>query len=301
MEAVHKSVLLDECLRILSPEGSPFEKDTLMIDCTQGEGGHSYAFLKAYPNLHVIGLDADPVIQERAKERLKDFEGRVSFRNVWFDEYFGDYREERRPNLILFDLGLSSYHYEMGGRGFSFRYDEALDMRLNPGLKQTASDVVNTMSEKALSDLIFEYSEERYSRSIAKRIVEARRTQKIRSSKELADIVYSATPAEYHRRRVRPATKTFMALRIYVNGELERLRRVLPEAFGTLLSGGKMAFITFHSLEDRIVKNYFRDIARAGCADILTKHVVMPSAQEKAVNAASRSARLRAVRRCQEL
>ena len=316
MEIIHTPVLLQETLQFLSPVGEPFENSAVMIDSTLGEGGHSEAFLTKYNGLRIIGLDADRKIQARAKERLACFGDRMNFRNVWFNDFYADYPEDLpHPDLILFDLGISVFHYERSGRGFSFRYDEPLDMRLDPSAGDSVEVLVNTMREGELADVIFQYGEERYSRRIAKAIVQARQLSRITSSKVLADIIYSAVPAQYRHGNIHPATKTFQALRIAVNGELDRLPRALNSAFDCLKTGGKMGVITFHSLEDRIVKNTFRHwgkqctcppeqpICTCGGkprAELLTHKPVAPTDEEVAENSPSRSAKLRVIRKLRE-
>ena len=156
MEIIHTPVLLNECLAQLSPVGEPFENDALMIDSTLGEGGHSEAFLRKFSNLRIIGLDADSSIQARAKERLSSFGERMNFYSGWFNDYYANYpADQRKPDIILFDLGISVFHYERSGRGFSFRKDEPLDMRLNPMAGESAADLVNTLSAQKLADLIY--------------------------------------------------------------------------------------------------------------------------------------------------
>lgn len=316
MEIVHTPVLLNECLEYLSPVGEPFEADALMIDSTLGEGGHTYNFLKKYPSLSVIGLDADKVIQSRARERLAEFGERVHFYNGWFQDFYADYPSEyKRPDIILFDLGISVFHYEKSELGFSFRYDEKLDMRLNSSEGQSAADLVNDLPEEKLADLIYLYGEEKLSRRIARAIVEARMGGRIESSKALAEIIWNAVPANYRYGPIHPATRTFQALRIAVNGELKRLPKALHDAFGCLKNGGKMGVITFHSLEDRIVKNYFRNlgkqcvcppevaVCRCGgsvCAELITRKPVAPTAEEVKVNSPSRSAKLRVIRKIKD-
>ena len=316
MEIVHTPVLLNECLEYLSPVGEPFENHCLMIDSTLGEGGHTYNFLKKYPGLSVVGLDADCVIQARAKERLAEFGDRIHFFNGWFNEFYSNYPEEyEKPDLILFDLGISVFHYEKSTRGFSFRYDEKLDMRLNANSEKSAADLVNELPEEKLADLIYLYGEEKLSRRIAKAIVEARAGGRIESSKALAEIIWNAVPGNYRYGNIHPATRTFQALRIAVNSELKRLPDALQNAFRDLKVGGKMGVITFHSLEDRIVKNYFRNlgkqcvcppevaICRCGgkqCAELITRKPVAPSAEEVKVNSPSRSAKLRVIRKIKD-
>lgn len=313
MEIVHKPVLLKECLHYLSPIGEPYENRAVMIDSTLGEGGHTYNFLSKYPNLSVIGLDADKYIQARAKERLSVFGDRIHFFNGWFNDFYDNYPDEyEKPDLILFDLGISVYHYEKSSRGFSFRYDEQLDMRLNENSEKSAADLVNDLPEDKLADLIYLYGEEKLSRKIAAAIVKARAGGRIESSKALAQIIWDAVPANYRYGQIHPATRTFQALRIAVNSELKRLPGALHAAFNDLKVGGKMGVITFHSLEDRIVKNYFRNlgkkcvcppevaICRCGgkeCAEILTRKPVCPSEEEIKDNSPSRSAKLRVVRK----
>lgn len=316
MEIVHTPVLLNECLEYLSPVGEPFESHCLMIDSTLGEGGHTYNFLKKFPGLSVVGLDADAVIQSRAKERLAEFGDRVHFFNGWFNDFYDNYPEEyEKPDLILFDLGISVFHYEKAERGFSFRHDEKLDMRLNANSATSAEDLVNELPEEKLADLIYLYGEEKLSRRIAKAIVEARSGGRIESSKALAEIIWNAVPANYRYGNIHPATRTFQALRIAVNSELKRLPDALQKAFRDLKAGGKMGVITFHSLEDRIVKNYFRNlgkqcvcppevaVCRCGghsCAELVTRKPVVPSDEEIKVNSPSRSAKLRVIRKIKD-
>ena len=316
MEIVHTPVLLNECLDYLSPIGESFEKNALMIDSTLGEGGHSFNFLSRFENLKIVGLDADKVIQAKARERLSCFGERMNFFNGWFNDFYANYPSEyEKPNLILFDLGISVFHYEKSDRGFSFRYDEKLDMRLNAESEKSAADLVNELSETELADMIYLYGEEKLSRRIAKAIVDARSGGKIESSKALAEIIWNCVPANYRYGQIHPATRTFQALRIAVNGELKRLPKALSDAFACLKPGGKMGVITFHSLEDRIVKNYFRNlgkqcvcppevaVCRCGgseCAEILTRKPVCPTEEEIKANSPSRSAKLRVIRKIKD-
>ena len=316
MEIVHTPVLLNECLEYLSPVGEVFEKNAVMIDSTLGEGGHSFNFLSKYENLKIIGLDADKVIQAKARERLACFGERMNFFNGWFNDFYANYPcEYEKPDLILFDLGISVFHYEKSERGFSFRYDEKLDMRLNAESEKSAADLVNELSETELADMIYLYGEEKLSRRIAKAIVDARVGGKIESSKALAEIIWNCVPANYRYGQIHPATRTFQALRIAVNSELKRLPKALSDAFACLKVGGKMGVITFHSLEDRIVKNYFRNlgkqcvcppevaICRCGgseCAEIITRKPICPTEEEIKANSPSRSAKLRVIRKIKD-
>lgn len=316
LEVIHTPVLLNECLNYLSPIGEPFESSCLMVDSTLGEGGHSYNFLKKYPSLNVIGVDADSVIQSCAKQRLCEFGNRIHFYNGWFNDFYADYPAEyEKPDLILFDLGISVFHYEKSKRGFSFRYDEKLDMRLNANTQKSAADLVNDLPEEKLADLIYLYGEEKLSRKIAAAVVQSRSRSRIESSKALAQIIWDAVPANYRYSNIHPATRTFQALRIAVNSELKRLPKALSDAFKCLKPGGKMGVIVFHSLEDRIVKNYFRNlgkscvcppqiaVCRCGgekCAEILTKKPVVPTSEEILENSPSRSAKLRVIRKIKD-
>lgn len=309
MEIIHTSVLMKECLELLAPDRS----DTLMVDGTLGEGGHAEAFLIAYPELRIIGIDADIRIQARARERLAPFGDRVIFYPGWSDSFFAEYpSNDKLPDRILIDLGISLFHYEKSGRGFSFRSDEPLDMRLDTSSGESAADIVNGMREDDLANLIYQYGEERYSRRIAKAICDARKAAPFATAKALADCVFSAVPAPYRHGRIHPATKTFQALRISVNEELDRLPRLLSLALNTLAPNGRLGVITFHSLEDRIVKNYFRDQSKActcppevpickcggkPVVELLTRKAVAASEEEIARNSPSRSARLRVVRK----
>ena len=316
MEIVHTPVLLNECLSYLSPVGEPFESSAYMIDSTLGEGGHSFNFLSKYPTLKIKGLDADSVIQTRAKERLSPFGERMSFYNGWFNDFYRNFPSDaERPNLILFDLGISVFHYERSGRGFSFRHDEVLDMRLNSETTESAADVVNTMEEQKLANMIYLYSDEKYSRRIASEICRVRQTSRIESTKQLADIIFNAVPAKYRHGIIHPATRTFQALRIQVNSELSRLPEAIHDAFNVLAPMGKLGVITFHSLEDRIVKNYFRNLGKQcvcppevpvcncggiPCAEVLTRKPVEPTEEEVRTNSPSRSAKLRVVRKLRD-
>lgn len=311
MEDIHVPVLLAECLGLLGGEGTE-----LLLDCTLGEGGHSKAFLERFPALRVRGLDADPDAQRRARERLAEFGTRIEYVNAYFDEYLGrDLEEGDRPDIVLMDLGISMFHYELSGRGFSFRRDESLDMRIDPRQGQSAADIVAGAREEELADLIYRFGEERYSRRIARAVVERRSRSRIGTAKELADLVWDAVPPEARRGRLHPATRTFQALRIAVNDELGRLERGLAGAARNLRVGGRIGVITFHSLEDGMVKRAFRELCRScvcppeapRCVcggepafDALTRKPVPAGTEEVEANPPSRSAKLRAARKLRE-
>ena len=301
---VHEPVLLQEVLAHLVPT----RRDPLMVDATLGEGGHAEAFLGKYPDLMLIGVDADPAILAIARERLAVYADRARLVNAWFSRFLAGYDEGRSADLILMDLGISRFHYETSGRGFSFDRDESLDMRLGSDLATTAAEMVNTLDQADLAEVFFRYGEERFARLIASRIVREREKAPIESASRLARIVASAVPAKSRRLRIHPATRTFQALRIAVNRELEQLQDGLAKALTVLAPGGRIGVITFHSLEDRIVKRFFRDKSRdctcppewpicqcGGKAElrIVTARPITATPQEVSRNPASRSAKLR--------
>lgn len=292
MTYVHYPVMYREVLSYLVPN----RDDAVMVDCTTGEGGHTHLFLEKYPRLTVVGLDRDATIQAKAIERMKPFGDRFKPVNTWFDDYWKNYEGES-VDLVLFDLGISSYHFQESDRGFSFQRDEELDMRLNVNQPLSAYDVVNRYPETELADLIYRYGEERYSRPIARSIVKAREGGEVRTTKQLADIIWHAVPPQYRYGRIHPATRTFQAIRIEVNGELDRIEPAIRGAVKALRSGGRLAVITFHSLEDRPVKWLFRDLAGGDepVVKILTKHPVVPGEEEMEANSPSRSAKLRVI------
>lgn len=292
MEILHYPVMHNEVLEELPLDKN---KETKMIDCTTGEGGHTQIFLDNYPLLTVYGVDIDSSIQKKAIERFASFGDRFKPIHSWFNEYL-EGCESETVDAILFDLGISIFHYEESERGFSFRKDEKLDMRLNPEQKLSACTVVNEYSEEELANCIYKYGEERYSRRISRAICEKRREKRIESSSELASIIASSVPREYRYGRIHPATRTFQAIRIEVNKELDRIEPSLVEALRVLKKGGRVAVITFHSLEDRIVKWTFKDReAKYGDIKILTKKPIVPTDKECDENAPSRSAKLRVV------
>ena len=292
MEIDHLPVLPREVLEYLTiPEGK-----AKMLDCTTGEGGHTQLFLERYKDLSVIGLDRDREIQKKAIERLRPYGDRFQSVNCWFTDYLSSCASGSF-DCILFDLGISMFHYVESGRGFSFSKDEPLDMRLNPGEGLSAADVVNGYSELELADVIYKYGEERYSRRIARRIAEERQKGEITTSSQLAGIISQAVPASYRYGHINPATRTFQALRIEVNDELSHIEPALKDAVRALRKGGRLGVITFHSLEDRIVKWFFKGEADKEDAviRILTKKPVMPSEEECSANNAARSSKLRVV------
>jgi 16S rRNA (cytosine1402-N4)-methyltransferase len=305
VEAVHTPVLLEETIHYLAPRG----EGELMVDATLGEGGHSRAFLERFPGLRIIGIDADREIQERAKEGLAEFGNRIRFFNLWSGEFFSAYPADlEKPDTILFDLGISMYHYGASRRGFSFLKDEYLDMRIDTSRGETAADLLARLSERDLADLLYRNAEERYSRRIAAAVGSAKKGAPITSTSALAELVFSSVPAKYRHGPIHPATRTFQALRMAVNGEAEKLPGMLEDALGVLKAGGRMGVISFHSGEDRRVKYFFREknknctcppeepICRCGgirTVNILTRRVISATKEEIRNNPPSRSAKLR--------
>ncbi len=288
----HTSVLLQEVL-----DGLAVEKNSVVVDATVGGAGHlrEFADLLSEEGL-LIGIDADPAALERAEEALPTTKATLllipgNFRDIR-DHLEG--REVTEVTHVLFDLGWSGFQLT-AGRGFSFLVDEPLLMTYGtPGEETlTAKDIVNTLDEDKIADIIFAYGEERFARRIARAIVFSREEKEIETTKELATIVKHAVPVWYRHRKAHPATKTFQALRIAVNDELDALRDGLEGAAKVLAPGGRIAVITFHSIEDRIVKRFFESLQRDGIGKPLTKKPIAPSKEELVENPRARSAKLR--------
>jgi 16S rRNA (cytosine1402-N4)-methyltransferase len=289
MESIHKTVLLNETI-----EGLNLGSSSLVLDCTFGGGGHSLEICKRYPDVKIIALDQDKSAFEKAKGKFKNLKCDINFVNINFKDL--DKENLKDVDGIIFDLGLSSDQLENSGRGFSFMKDEPLlmTMKENPSLEDvTAFDVVNSWSEENLADIIYGYGEERFSRRIAKGIVDARQKADIKTTFELVKIIESSVPAAYRRGRLHFATRTFQALRIAVNDELGALQTGLEKGFEVLKSGGRMSVISFHSLEDRIVKRFYQNKAKEKKAILVNKKIITASSEEIKNNPRSRSAKLR--------
>lgn len=306
-ESIHQSVLLDECIEVLNVKDGG-----LFVDATLGLGGHTEAILNASEMSKVIGIDQDPQALTLATERLKRFGSRfVGVRSNF--KGIADVVHER-PNGILADLGVSSLQLDSENRGFSFRFDAPLDMRMDPGSNgETAAALIDRLSYEDLANIIYEFGEERASRKIARWIVDKREAgTPIETTFELAELVRRAVRSN-PKDRTHPATRTFQALRIAVNHELEVLKQFIFDAVEILKTDGILAIITFHSLEDRIVKQAFQllsgkcqcppRIPQCVCGaakkvEILTRKPIVPTDAEMKENSRSRSAKLRA---CQKL
>ncbi len=287
MESVHRTVLLNETIESLN-----LENKSIVLDATFGGGGHSREILERYPKIKIIALDQDKSVWEKAKSKFKGFEKRIFFVN----KNFRDLDSEEKVDAIIFDLGLSSDQLENSGRGFSFMKDEPLlmTMKENPLPEDlTATDIVNTWSEKSLADIIYGYGGERFSRRIAKGIVEARKKGKIETTKDLVKVIEESVPGAYKRGRIHCATKTFQALRIAVNDELGALEAGLKKGFEILNKNGRLAVISFHSLEDRIVKRFYKEKQKEGKAILINKKPIIAKDEEIKNNPRARSAKLR--------
>jgi 16S rRNA (cytosine1402-N4)-methyltransferase len=273
-------------------------QDAVMVDATIGHGGHSLLFGKGLgPKGAIIGLDVDINAIRRAQSILEGLRCRVILVNSNFADVAGVVRKQgfEKVDFLLADLGVCSAQLADEHTGLSFRQNMPLDMRLDKRLKTTAADIINGTDEKSLADLIYRFGEERASRRIARFIVENRRHQRITTTAQLAAIVAGALTGRGKKRwtRIHPATRTFQALRIAVNNELENLAGLLDSAPGLLSENGYIAIISFHSLEDRLVKTNFKDNEKQGIYRIITKKPIVPSREEVLQNRRSRSAKLR--------
>jgi len=292
---VHRPVMIEEVMRYLDPE--PGE---VIVDCTVGEGGHASRILGAIrPGGRLIGIDQDEEVLARTKEKLKDYDGLYTL--LWENFKNLDSILKRlkvtRIDGALFDLGLSSFQLEAPARGFSFQREAPLDMRMDKRRKITAFDLVNHLAQAEMAKILRDFGGERWSNRIARQIVRARKNGPITTTTQLAEIVRRAVPDRNRYKRIHPATRTFQAFRIVVNQELEALETGLSATIGALAEGSRVLVISFHSLEDRIVKNKFKKFAKAGVLEILTKKPIRPRADEVRVNPRCRSAKLRVGRK----
>ncbi len=287
-DQIHTSVLLNETLRFLKPSSGG-----VYVDGTLGLGGHSLSILeKSGPDGKVIAFEWDESAIEKARLRLSPYHSRVKIIRRNFAEISVGLDEARVTEIdgMLIDVGLSSLQLDLGGRGFSFQRDEILDMRMDNRQAMTAESVLATCSQVELADIFFYYGEERQARPIASAIVEYRAEKAIKTTKELVSIIVKAVPKRFHPKKIHVATKVFQALRIAVNGELENLAKILEDGVRFLKPGSRFCVISFHSLEDRIVKAKFKNNKDL---EVLTTKAVMSSPEEVAANKRSRSARLR--------
>lgn len=289
---MHIPVLLQEVI-----DGLQAKKGEVILDATVGGGGHSEALCRAIGSGRFVCLDADEDAIERSRRRLEG----CACEFLFYQTYYRDLDKALENfgitgvNRALFDLGLSSFQLEESGRGFSFMRDEPLQMTFNNSPKEgdvTAETIVNEWSEETIATLLESYSEEKQARKIARKIVEAREQSLISTTLELAGIVESVVR---RKGKIHPATKTFQALRIAVNDEFQGLKEGLRKAWEKLLPQGRIAVISFHSIEDRVAKDFFRELGRAGAGKVITKKPIVPSEREVKENPRSRSAKLRII------
>lgn len=297
----HVPVMVEEVIKFLAPKpGMNF------IDCTLGDGGHSSAILRlTAPAGKVLGFDLDPEAIKVTRENLKEFGNRLVAINASYTDMETVVKREGfgPARGVLMDFGFSSPQLEDRGRGFSFQRDEPLDMRyagnamINGGYELTAAEIVNSWPKAEISKVIADYGEERMADRIASAIVTARRGERILTTVQLVKVIKGAVPGNYEQGRIHPATRTFQALRIAVNDELGSIERVLPLALAATEHGGTIVSIVFHSLEDRIVKNFFKEQESAGTVEILTAKPLTASEKEEKENPRARSAKMRVARK----
>lgn len=293
----HITVLLDEPIRYIT---EPFteDRDYYVLDGTFGGGGHSLTFIDRHPKVKMISFDQDPTAIENGRKLIaeKNYEERV---NLIQDNFVNltthlDQLGQEKIDGAIFDLGVSSHQFDEKSRGFSFQEEAFLNMRMDQDeSKLTAHKIVNEYNEEDLAYIFSNYGEEKFSNRISARIVEQRSRKEIRTTKELEDIIFHAYPKKMRFGRTHPATRCFQALRIEANGELDVLKKVIPEIAERLSSGSRLAIISFHSLEDRIVKLAFKELKSQGGFNILTKKPLVPSETEISNNKRSRSAKMR--------
>jgi len=285
----HEPVLLDETIEYLNPKSNEN-----FIDGTVGDGGHATAILKlTEPDGKLIGFDRDERALKRANHYLSKFGERTKLINSNFKNIDQYVTADFKTRGVLLDLGFSLVQIKDSQRGFSFRENGPLDMRFDERQDTTAADVVNNYSEDDLARIFLLYGGEKFARRIAKKIVTNRKKNPIVTTLELVNAIAEAVPKKYQHAKIHFATRTFQALRIETNNELASVEEALPKALEILTEGGRLAVISFHSLEDRIVKKYFKDQAKEGNIKILTKKPIKPTAEETKRNPRARSAKLR--------
>ena len=289
---MHQPVLLKEIIEILEPK-----ENENFIDATFGEGGVSLEIAKHNgPEGKILAFEWDPELYRLGVGKIKNLkmEKRIKLVNQNFKNIKKVVREEGFTKIkgVVFDLGISRWHYEKSGRGFSFKYSEPLDMRINPNLRVTAFEIINYYSYKDLVEIFKNYGEERNAEKIARVIIDRRKKKKIETSKELAEIIAEIVP----RKKNHPATKIFMALRTFINGELENLKQGLKEAYNVLDNGGKIVVLSFQGFEDKVIKEVFKLLKKEG-AQLITKNVIRPKKEEILKNPQARSAKLRAIKK----
>ncbi len=288
----HISVLYKECFEYLITS-----ENLSYLDMTFGGGGHFFSFLKSKKLSKAIGLDQDIEAFNNGKEKIKNSKF-SEFAEIIHTNYYDFLKNtDLKFDCMLADLGVSSHHFDSPERGFSFRFDAELDMRMNTTKGETAKDILNNYSEEDLADIFYIYGEERLSRKIAAKIIEFRKNKTLTRTKELEEICFVSYPKHLRHGKTHPATRVFQALRIYVNKELEVLENSIPLMINCLKPGGRLGLISFHSLEDRIVKHKFKEAYKNDQDNlkILTKRPIIAAEEEVRLNPRSRSAKLRVI------
>jgi len=290
MKIYHTPVLINEAIDLLD-----IKKEDIVMDCTIGEGGHSEKILSHVNKFgHLYGIDRDKETLDTAKKRLSSIKTNFTLIHGNFADILNITKEHNVTgvNKIIVDLGISSLQIEIEERGFSFKREGPLDMRMNREERTTALEIINSFPEYEIADIIYKYGEERFSRKIAKKIVNYRKLKTIKTTTELAEIIKKAYPHKWQ--KIHPATRTFQALRIKVNKELENLEKFLESFPQILAKNGRIAIISYHSLEDRLIKTYFKQSEEL---HILNKKVIKPTPEEISRNPRSRSAKLRGAKK----
>lgn len=301
----HYSVQLNDCLSIL--ENLFPKEEYLFMDGTFGGGGHTFAFIEKVKNSKIYSFDQDPEAFQNGLKRISE-ENKTGIINIINDNFKNFEKHlssvKGKIDAIILDLGVSSHHFDKGERGFSFKFDAPLDMRMDFNKNDlTAEYIINNYSENSLIELFFKYGEEKFSKKIARIICETREKEKISTTIQLAELIKNAYPAKLRFGRIHPATKIFQALRIEVNDELKVIEDSIPIMFDYLAQDGFLMIISFHSLEDRIVKHCFKKLFNENpdSCTIITKKPILPSEEELIENSRSRSAKLRVLKKAKEV
>ena len=299
----HYSVMKEDVLKVFHEHLDSKEGPITLCDFTFGAGGHSIALLEEFPNCHLICFDQDGEAYKNGLEllRRKGLEKRVTFINDNFVNFNQHIESGLKLDGALLDAGVSSHQFDTGERGFSFRFEGPLDMRMSDKIKVTAKDIVNECDRDELLKILYEYGEEKFAKNIVDTILERRSQAPILTTKDLEDICFHSYPKKLRHGKIHPATKTFQALRIEVNNELGVLTDIIDQVIPQLEIGGVFQVISFHSLEDRIVKHEFKGRLKGDLPlQILTKKPILPSKEEIFENSRSRSAKLRVIKRVKD-
>ena len=306
-EPKHVPVMLERCIALLAPAIS--RPNAVVIDATLGLAGHSIAMLEQFPNLRLIGIDRDEKALAISRERLANYAERITLVHAVYDEISEVLADLGIPSVdgVLFDLGVSSMQLDIADRGFSYNQDAQLDMRMNNEDSLTAAEILNTYSHGELARIISHYGEEKFASRVASAIVKARETSPIETTVQLVELIKSAIPAAARRTGGNPAKRTFQALRIEVNSELSVLERAIPQSLSALNAGGRVVVLSYHSLEDKIVKNAFAKVSTSNTPidlpispvkpdfELLVRGNEKPTDLEIDSNPRARSVRLRAI------